>query len=576
LTTFKPEQQSQTKGPVIARIVDRTSTTFLMYMAEHPLEFGLFVTIPYDDKGDLLGYVEQTYISSQALTAKYAHNFSSATERSEFVSKNPFDKSYHGFIRIVGYIDSLIKSRRDRPSVPVLPGTEVYATPDNILKLIFGPVGDQYIRIGLLLRNQAVPVHINVEALPQHIAVLGKTRSGKSNLNSEIIKQLAIKAATVLVFDYHGEYAALNIEKSRVKEIKARFSPYKMRHSELAKFWGFPGNASIQRNTILYPALKTVNKRKLEIMNASDPEEEYYRSLNNAMFQAGQQKVGDSKNKNRSEQAGEAINRVEAGRRILGNLIDPGFNCNLFEEIQDKKINILDLYNLESPQREKVADHVMSYLLEEIIRDRSKAERDRQKQGWTEAHLKTGIMVLIEEAYLFIRDDSEKNPLHTKDKAATIAREGAKFGVGLWITSQRPRGIDANVLSQMSSQAILHIEHNEDIEAVKSAFDNIPANLVEQLSSLSQYGEAILSGDWVNTPTFVSVKHVTERKLGTRFSLLNSWQNPIPERSQQQHEDTTIKGRERSDSYFDKDMQKKYLDDDDDYEYDNVEGYENR
>ena len=69
------------------------------------------------------------------------------------------------------------------------------------------------------------------------------------------------------------------------------------------------------------------------------------------------------------------------------------------------------------------------------------------------------MLVAIEEAHVFIPKDEDTD---TKYFASKVAREGRKFGLGLVIVSQRPRGIDANILSQMGSLAVMRMIQQDD------------------------------------------------------------------------------------------------------------------
>ena len=80
--------------------------------------------------------------------------------------------------------------------------------------------------------------------------------------------------------------------------------------------------------------------------------------------------------------------------------------------------------------------------------DRKKATRQKKGTAKSQPRFPAPILVAIEEAHVFIPKDEDTD---TKYFASKVAREGRKFGLGLVIVSQRPRGIDANILSQMGS-----------------------------------------------------------------------------------------------------------------------------
>jgi DNA helicase HerA-like ATPase len=127
--------------------------------------------------------------------------------------------------------------------------------------------------------------------------------------------------------------------------------------------------------------------------------------------------------------------------------------------------------------------------------------------------------VVIEEAHVFVPKDEDTE---TKYFASKVAREGRKFGVGLVIVSQRPRGIDANILSQMGSLAVMRMVQPDDQMHVSAASESLSRDLVDQLTSLNP-GEAIFAGQWVNLPTFVKVEEVKERTIGSDLKAVEQW-----------------------------------------------------
>jgi DNA helicase HerA-like ATPase len=184
--------------------------------------------------------------------------------------------------------------------------------------------------------------------------------------------------------------------------------------------------------------------------------------------------------------------------------------------LKNYKINIINLVELT----ERQANIAVSFYLEELLDDRKKATR--QKKGGaakSQPRFPAPILVAIEEAHVFIPKDEDTD---TKYFASKVAREGRKFGLGLVIVSQRPRGIDANILSQMGSLAVMRMIQQDDQMHVSAASEALSRDLIDQLTSLNP-GEAIFAGQWVNLPTFVKVDEVKERKIGGDQKAVEQW-----------------------------------------------------
>ena len=106
--------------------------------------------------------------------------------------------------------------------------------------------------------------------------------------------------------------------------------------------------------------------------------------------------------------------------------------------------------------------------------------------------------------------------------AAKIAREGRKFGLGLGIVSQRPRDIEANVLSQMGSLAVMKIVQEDDQRQIASAAESISKEFIAQLTSLN-IGDAVLVGQWVNLPAIVHIDEMKGKKIGSDQNAVGEW-----------------------------------------------------
>ena len=167
----------------------------------------------------------------------------------------------------------------------------------------------------------------------------------------------------------------------------------------------------------------------------------------------------------------------------------------------------------------------VSYYLEELLDDRKRATRQAKARGQSAQDVKAPprftapVLVVIEEAHIFIPKDEKTE---TKYFASKVAREGRKFGLGLVIVSQRPRSIDANILSQMGSLAVMRMIQQDDQAQVSAASEALSRDLIEQLPSLNP-GEAVFAGQWVNLPAFVKADEVRERKIGGDQKAVEQW-----------------------------------------------------
>src|ERR671930_738460 len=237
----------------------------------------------------------------------------------------------------------------------------------------------------------------------------------------------------------------------------------------------------------------------------------------------------EKRNKSSAERVRD---KVKEAHRRLSNILHADA-ADPVAMIKEGKSNIISLLELN----EKQANIAISFYLESILSDRKNAKNQLYSEGSGFVRFKSPIIVVIEEAHVFI---PKQEYTDTKYFAAKVAREGRKFGVGLVVVSQRPRSIDSNVLSQLGSLAIMKVVQQEDQTQIASTSESLTTKLTEQLPSLNP-GEALLIGQWVNLPSFAKMDEAKDRWMGTDPDPVAEW------KSNRFHEEMA---RESSQSYI--------------------------
>jgi DNA helicase HerA-like ATPase len=115
------------------------------------------------------------------------------------------------------------------------------------------------------------------------------------------------------------------------------------------------------------------------------------------------------------------------------------------------------------------------------------------------------FLLLIEEAHNFAREKAEERDAVSRSIIETIAREGRKFGASLCLISQRPVNLSTTALSQCNTHIILRVTNPNDLDHIQKSSEGIDSRVVKSITSL-KVGEAIIVGEAVNYPVFVSVR----------------------------------------------------------------------
>lgn len=396
---------------------------------------------------------------------------------------------YKGVISILGYLDSETQKLKI-PPVPPPPGTEVVKAPRSFLSKIFSPSKENYVRMGVLLREPSVEVKVDVNKIvSRHLGILAMTGMGKSNLVALLAKRIIEKNGTIVIFDYHGEYIGMDLKELNI--VKPKLNPRSMNLDELARLLNIPANASRQR-MVLNECVEVSQHNNLE-------------------FFAYLKKCLQSRISRYGIFAQKILDSVTVYEKYLKKILDENIS-DVLDNIVLGAINVVDLSELHTNQ----ADAVIAHWLNKILMARKEAIVSGNRKG-----LNVPTVVVIEEAHAFIPNDYETA---TKREAISIAREGRKFGVGLVVVSQRPRGLDSTILSQLGNLAILRIVHPEDQMYIAKYCEAIVHDIINELPALN-IGEAIFLGEWVKIPTVVKIDYVKEKLSGFDIDAVSMWRS---------------------------------------------------
>ena len=476
-------------------VIGESKPTEVTAQSSKPLSVGEYVIIDSQD-GKILGLVEKSIISSEALTD--VRNFDEAVESKEVAEINSRDKNYKVKIGILGFLDKLQKGHVILPAVPPLPGTSILDATQHDLGTIFGPLGNEWIRIGSLLRNSGIEAKININKIvSRHLAILAMTGMGKSNLVSLIARNIASLNGTLVIFDYHNDYENLDI--SKMNYMMAKINPRLLPADKLAEVIELRENADKQQRVLREAFTDSVKQAK-----------DFWSSLEENVASFGRTTKGYA------DSASRVLDKIDDAKHRFSDILDP--DCgDPVDLIKEGRVNILNIAELS----ERQANAGLSYYLQELLQQRKESVWERKGKSFHKRNYKflAPIFVIIEEAHVFIPKGEHTD---TKYWASKVAREGRKFGIGLGVVSQRPRNIDPNVLSQMGSLAIMKIVQDDDQQQIASAAESLSKDLLSQLSSLN-IGDAILIGQWVNLPSIVHVDEVKSKKTGSDLDAVSEW-----------------------------------------------------
>jgi DNA helicase HerA-like ATPase len=152
-----------------------------------------------------------------------------------------------------------------------------------------------------------------------------------------------------------------------------------------------------------------------------------------------------------------------------------------------------------------------------------------QIQFWSEAgednNGRHPILLLCDEAHLYLPSASKaSNPLEKKalENFERIAKEGRKYGVGLFIVSQRPSDVSTTILSQCNNIISLRLSNDSDKAVVKSLLPDSLTGLLDIIPGL-EVGEGVIVGDSVLLPTRIILNKPQYKPLSATIDFWQCW-----------------------------------------------------
>jgi hypothetical protein len=426
-------------------------------------------------------------------------------------------------------------------------GDRVYAAPHNFvadLPSLMEPEGSPDSKVLLRLGSIDVALESAVSIRPEklfgrHCAILGTTGGGKSWTTARIIEECLKFNSKIILLDATGEYrdftgpfvvhahlgtpvntAATSHARSLPStcfvesDFIALFEPAgkvqgpKMRAAirslRLAKLCpGVATNGVVKKVDQLKAAVIAAEQQVGVAAKLDDPRQEF--DVSKLIAQIEQECVypdgfGASKGAKDTTKwggdSGEVSYCLSLMSRISAVLTSPSFACvfkspepALTQAIGDFIVNEQRLLRIclsgiayEFKAREIVANVIGRHLLNMARNNAFKA---------------SPVVVFVDEAHNFLgRQIGGEDAVAKLDAFELIAKEGRKFGLNICLTTQRPRDITEEVLSQMGTLVVHRLTNDRDREVVERACGEIDRSASSFLPNLKPGEAAIIGADF--------------------------------------------------------------------------------
>ncbi len=138
------------------------------------------------------------------------------------------------------------------------------------------------------------------------------------------------------------------------------------------------------------------------------------------------------------------------------------------------------------------------------------------------------VVLVCEEAHRYVPNSGEAQYGAAQSAIKGIAKEGRKYGIGLFLVSQRPSEVETTVLSQCNSWIVLRISNEADREHVRGVLPDSMSGLTKMLSGLRRQ-EAIFVGQAAMLPSRIMIRDLADDQLpkSNDINFDKGWQSDL-------------------------------------------------
>ena len=450
------------------------------------------------------------------------------------------------------WIEQKLEFERGVTTFP-LPQQSVYITPRPELKCILGGDKESLIDIGEHVGSGGARCYADMnELIGKHAAILGATGSGKSGTVATILHAILdrgndihnnqsgdndkIWKPKIIILDPHNEYETAFKEEEKIRLCTDEDTlklPYWLFNFEetLDLFVEVTQYSAHVRANILKAALLKAREDSLKAHNVTGIKDITVDSPIPYNLDTLEYHIKNSTNMPDAPSKRDPWQAILDRIKVLRDDSRYGFIMDNYQEGEDdfpsiikqflrddKPVCIIDLSGVPSEiagvTGSAIARTVFAFKIWQTVEERKKSP----------------ILMVCEEAHRYVPNTVEAQYKASQDSIRRIAKEGRKYGIGLFLVSQRPAEVEPTVLSQCNSWIVLRITNNADREQVQGALPDSLAGLTKILSGLRRR-EAIFVGQAASLPSRILITDLDKARKSLPRShdidFQKGWQHAI-------------------------------------------------
>ena len=361
----------------------------------------------------------------------------------------------------------------------------------------------------------------------RHACIVGNTGSGKSETVAKIMEETAkLPGANIIVFDIHGEYGKISYVDNI--EVGPGFAfPIWM--------FGFSGMvANIlkikeESSSVMMAALRKGYNIICPDGNENKPCYFDYKALvdwieylNEQMVGTGEYyKTGD-KAGNEKTVKGDYNGKLANVLNLLKSKMEDKRYSFLFEDRTEDYLHYLvkrimggdnPVKNIDlSAVPHDVAIPIIG-VITKLIYDIQRSRKD-----------KTPIVIVCDEAHVYIPKEFQLSASERRmvEIFEDIAKEGRKFGVTLFVASQRPSELNKTIMAQCANFIVSKLNNENDKSMIKGMLPDGSEAVIDSTTMFAP-GDVLVIGDASPIPMKIHVQLANERPLSRTIDFWDIW-----------------------------------------------------
>lgn len=394
---------------------------------------------------------------------------------------------------------------------------------ENDLNIIIGGSAKGWLRIGKYVSYNNDAWLDGNRLFQRHSCIVGNTGSGKSETLAKILEETSkLPGTNIVLFDIHGEYSKL----SYVDNIKIGPDfPFPV------WLFGFQDMASNilkikeESATVVMSALRKCYKmccpegNEGKAFNFSyDSIMEEMDRLDNETILDGYFKNGEPKIKN-GEFYGKLTNVVSLMR---ARRHDARYSFLFGEHSQDCLNSLINrLMGGSKPVKNIDLSEIPHDVAIPIIGAIAKLVFDIQRT--TGPDFKP-ITLVCDEAHVYIPNNFQLSASERRmvEVFEDIAKEGRKFGITLFVASQRPSELNKTIMAQCANFIVGKLNNENDKAMIKGMLPDGNESVIDSTTMFSP-GDVLVVGDAAPIPLKIHVDLAKERPQSRTIDFWDVW-----------------------------------------------------